>query len=174
MALKLYRRHRKDCEGKHPEDTRTGEFEEGRRGWKKCRCQIHLAGTLQGRFNRKATGESEWESAKAFAAHLVANGSWDAEAPPARVPPTPSVPAPRVTIARACEAFVTELAETAAFSTLKKYKLFLKQLQAFSDKKGYVVLEQWQPIDVREFRTTWNVSPQTAARRMSILKPFFE
>jgi hypothetical protein len=36
MALKLYRRHRKECEGGHPEDSRTGEFEEGRRGRKKC------------------------------------------------------------------------------------------------------------------------------------------
>ena len=34
MALKLYRRHRKECEGGHPEDSRSGEFEEGRRGWK--------------------------------------------------------------------------------------------------------------------------------------------
>jgi hypothetical protein len=29
MALKLYRRHRKECEGGHSEDARTGEFEEG-------------------------------------------------------------------------------------------------------------------------------------------------
>jgi len=42
MALNLYRRHRKECEGAHPEDTRTGQFEEGRRGWKKCACLIHL------------------------------------------------------------------------------------------------------------------------------------
>jgi hypothetical protein len=41
MVLKLYRRHRIDCEGNHPEDSRSGEFEEGRRGWKKCACLIH-------------------------------------------------------------------------------------------------------------------------------------
>ena len=56
MALKLYRRHRKECEGGHPEDSRTGEFGEGRRGWK--RCAIHAAGTLGGKFNRKQTGKS--------------------------------------------------------------------------------------------------------------------
>jgi len=38
MALKLYRRHRIECEGGHSEDARTGEFEEGRRGWKRCGC----------------------------------------------------------------------------------------------------------------------------------------
>ena len=47
MVLKLYRRHRIDCEGNHPEDSRSGEFEEGRRGWKKCACLIHASGTLQ-------------------------------------------------------------------------------------------------------------------------------
>ena len=46
MALKLYRRHRKECEGGHPEDARTGEFEEGRRGWKTLRLHHHVAGTL--------------------------------------------------------------------------------------------------------------------------------
>ena len=30
MALKPYRRHRKECEGGHSEDARTGQFEEGR------------------------------------------------------------------------------------------------------------------------------------------------
>jgi hypothetical protein len=34
MALKLYRRHRKEREAGHPEDERTGEVEERRRGWK--------------------------------------------------------------------------------------------------------------------------------------------
>jgi hypothetical protein len=29
MALKLYRRHRTECEGGHPDDTRSGEFDEG-------------------------------------------------------------------------------------------------------------------------------------------------
>jgi len=33
MALKLYRGHRDECEGGHLEYARSGEFEEGRRGW---------------------------------------------------------------------------------------------------------------------------------------------
>ena len=36
MPVKLYRRHRKECEAGHPEDFTSGEFEEGRRGWKRC------------------------------------------------------------------------------------------------------------------------------------------
>ncbi len=56
-GLKLYRRHPKDCEGRYREELRSGEFEEGRRGWKRCRCLIHAAGTLVGKFNRKPTGK---------------------------------------------------------------------------------------------------------------------
>ncbi len=58
MALKLYRRHRKECEGVHTEDSRSGEFEEGRRGWKRCSCLIHAPGTIAGKFNRKHTGKA--------------------------------------------------------------------------------------------------------------------
>src|SRR5580704_15042043 len=67
MALKLYRRHRKECEGGHPEDVRTRQFEEGRRGWKRCACIIHVAGTLGKNFNRRQTGETDWERARAVA-----------------------------------------------------------------------------------------------------------
>jgi len=59
MALNLYRRHRKECEGSHTEETRTGQFEEGRRGWKKCACMIHVSGTLGGKFSRRKTGTAE-------------------------------------------------------------------------------------------------------------------
>ena len=94
MALKLYRRHRKECEGAHPEDTRTGEFEEGRRGWKKCGCLIHVSGTLDGKFNRRQTGNAEWDEAKALVALLEKSGSWDGqdkiEAPLTLPPQTPT------------------------------------------------------------------------------------
>jgi integrase len=173
MALKLYRRHRKECEGAHPEDARTGEFEEGRRGWKKCACLIHVSGTLGGKFNRKQTGKSDWDEAKAVVALWETAGSWDGEA---IVPePLPETAQPhRVTIERAVKAFLDELQETAAFATHKKYRLLLTKLIEFSEKRGYVMIDQWEPTDVREFRTSWAINPQTGARRMSMLKPFFE
>ena len=42
MALNLYRRHRLECEASHPEDFRSGEWEERRKGWKRCNCAIHV------------------------------------------------------------------------------------------------------------------------------------
>jgi site-specific recombinase XerC len=36
------------------------------------------------------------------------------------------------------------------------------------------MIDQWTPIDVREFRTSWGVSPATATKNMSSVKAFFE
>ncbi len=53
MGLQLYRRHSKACKANRPEDSRTGKFEEGRRNWKKCSCQIF---GLRARRSEAATG----------------------------------------------------------------------------------------------------------------------
>src|ERR1700693_4738708 len=99
MALTLYRRHRTECEGGHPEDSRSGEFEEGRRGWKKCGCLIHVSGTLGRKFNRKQTGKSKWDEAKAVAVVWEQAQSWDGTAPVVQTPdPAPSAADNRITI----------------------------------------------------------------------------
>src|SRR5713226_8525806 len=122
MALKLYRRHRKECEGGHPEDARSGEFEEGRRGWKRCACLIHASGTLGGKFNRKHTGKSEWAEAKAVAAAWETADSWDGKVEPASAPAPSPVPS-RISIAEAAKVFLTnrEGAKIAS-PTLRKYR----------------------------------------------------
>lgn len=56
---------------------RSGEFEEGRRGWKRCACLIPVSGTLSKRFSRKNTGLSGWEKARRVTAIWEAAGSWD-------------------------------------------------------------------------------------------------
>src|SRR5438128_7971486 len=126
MALKLYRRHRKECEGGHPEDARTGQFEEGRRGWKKCACLVHASGTLAGRFNRRQTGKVDWDEARAVAAAWEEAGSWDG-----RVKAAPVAPAPvsgRITIDEATKVFLSlREGDKIAPATLRKYKTFTKQ-----------------------------------------------
>jgi site-specific recombinase XerD len=37
-----------------------------------------------------------------------------------------------------------------------------------------MLIEHRGPIDVREFRSAWGVSPSTAAKNVSIVKSFFE
>jgi len=173
MALKLYRRHRKECEGQHAEDTRSGEFEEGRRGWKKCGCCIHASGSLRGKFNRRNTSRSDWQEAKIVVAEWEKIGSWDGEILLPAVQEPADAPK-RMPIERAVKTFLDELKEHAAPATHKKYRLLLKKLKAFSESRGYVMIDQWEPLDVREFRSSWSVSPATAVRNMAMLKPFFE
>jgi hypothetical protein len=38
MSLSLYRRHREDCRAGRAPISRTGEFEERKKGWKRCDC----------------------------------------------------------------------------------------------------------------------------------------
>jgi integrase len=172
MAVNLYRRHRLECEAGRAEESRSGEFEERRKGWKRCACLIFASGTLDGKFRRKCTGKSAWDDAKAVAAEWEKARSWDGEIV---LPLAPEVSqAGRVTIERAVKLFLDELQETAAFATHKKYRLLLKRLVVFSSQRGYVMIDQWEPLDVRQFRSTWPVSPATAVRRMAMLKPFFE
>ena len=138
MALKLYRRHRTECEGAHPEDARTGEFEESRRGWKKCGCLIHVSGTLGGKFNRRQTGKADWDEAKALVALWEKAASWDGQAEIEQpLPPTAEATPGRISIDRAIKAFTIEFQEYAAPATQKKYRRIVKRFQAFSDARGY-------------------------------------
>ena len=107
MALKLSRRHRLECEAGHPEDSRSGDWEERRRGWKRCNCGIHLSGTLGGKFSRKATGTADWAEARAVATAYEGANSWTGELKAQPAPPDPASEKPRVTIADACKVFLT-------------------------------------------------------------------
>lgn len=175
MALTLYRRHRKECEAGHPEDKRSGQFEEGRRRWKKCACLIHVSGTLGGQFNRKQTGKSTWDEAKAVAAVWEQARSWDGPGPIVPIPePSLSTETNRVRIDDAIAAFlaVREGSKIAA-STLRKYKTFTKQLRAFSDNKGYVILDQLTSADVDVFYSIWKLGPRAKGKALGTLRSFF-
>lgn len=178
MPLNLYRRHRQECEAGHPEESRSGEFEERRKGWKRCACFIFASGTLGGQFKRKYTGKNDWDEAKAVVTEWERASSWTGAAtpPPAPVqtPATTDPKSTRITIDHAIKSFKAEFGHHAAINTQKKYKLLLGKVEAFSAKRGFVMIDQWKPIDVREFRASWEVSPQTAAKNMSTIKTFFE
>lgn len=173
MALNLYRRHRSECKAGHPHNHLSSEFDERKRGWKRCECPIVISGTLDGKFRRHSTARWEWEDVRPIAAGFEQAGSWDGKiAPPPEL--LPEQKSHRMAIANATKLFLTEMKETAALATHKKYRLLMARLVKFSEERGYVMIDQWQPLDVRQFRSTWPVSPQTAVRRMAMMKPFFE
>jgi integrase len=173
MAIKLYRRHRSECEGRHPEDARSGEFEEGRRGWKKCACLIHVSGTLGGKFNRKQTGKSDWEKAKALVASWEASGSWDGKVESAPAMTISHLPG-RIRIADATKVFLSHReAAKIAPATLRKYRTFIKQLAAFADSHGYLMLDQFASSDIDVFYSGWNLGARAKGKQLGTLRAFF-
>jgi site-specific recombinase XerD len=156
----------------------TYEQDELRRGWKNCSCAIYASGTLGTMFKRRNTERLIWDEAKVVVRVWEEAGTWDGAVK--IVHSAVQVPAPiapdnsRVTIERAVDAFTAEFQEHAAANTQKKYRLLLAKLKAFADSRGYLMIDQWTPIDVREMRSAWCVSPQTAAKNMSTVKAFFE
>lgn len=171
MALKLYRRHRKECEGRHAEDSRTGEFEEGRRGWKRCACLIHASGSLAGKFTRKQTGKSNWDEARAVAAQWEAARSWESSAPEFSIAPPKDET--RITIEDATQSFVASCSNRGiAVPTLKKYKTFVKQLKAYCNMRGYMMLDQLTVADMDRFYATWKDGKRAKAKKLDRLKSF--
>ena len=115
MALNLYRRHRPGCEGGHPYDSRSGEFEERKKSWRRCACPIFASGTLQAKFKRQTTGQNDWEAARAVADQFEQAGIWGGSKPD--LPPQAPLSVQHknlTTIVDACKLFLDELAETAA------------------------------------------------------------
>jgi integrase len=177
MALKLYRRHRKECEGGHLEDARSGEFEEGRRGWKRCACLIHCSGTLGGKFNRKQTSKSDWDGAKAVVASWETANSWEGKIERAPTPAAPTVSTfvpSRMTIADATKIFLSNReGAKIAHATLRKYKTFTKQLTAFAESRGYVMLDQFASGDIDIFYGRWDLGARAKGKRLGTLRAFF-
>jgi len=175
MALKLYRRHRKECEGGHLEDSRSGEFEEGRRGWKKCACLIHVSGTLGQKFNRKQTGKSNWDEAKALVASWETADAWDGKVEPTPPAPVPASVPGRITIDDATKVFLSNRqGSKIAHATFRKYKTFTKQLFAFADSRGYVMLDQFTSSDIDVFYGGWNTGARAKGKRLGTLRAFFQ
>lgn len=176
MTLHLYRRHRLDCEAKRPEDSRSSEREERRKGWgRKCYCPIHLSGTLDGTFSRKSTGSTDWTEARRIAEKYEQAGSWTGQRIEAPVAvPAPSLEKPRTTIVHACDAFVRSR-EAAGLTpaTLRKYRTFTKQLTAFADDQGYVMLDQFGPDDIDRFWVNWKLGARAKGKRLTTLRGFF-
>jgi len=176
MALALYRRHRRDCKAGHSEERRSSEYDEKKKGWKRCECPIFISGTLQGTFKRQSTGMWEWDQARSIASHLERTGMWTGKVTLPRPPSAPEAPTPRsrITIASAVKVFLSnrEGANIAA-STLRKYRTFTNQFTTFADRLGYVMLDQLTSGDIDLFYSQMELGSRTKAKRLGTLRAFF-
>lgn len=79
--LSVYRRHKRDCKAGHAHELRTSEFDERKKGWKRCECPIVASGTISKVAKRQSTGAWEWDAARAIAAAWEKADSWTAMHP---------------------------------------------------------------------------------------------
>jgi integrase len=173
VPLNLYRRHRPDCEGGHAFDSRSGEFEERKKTWRKCACFIFASGTLARKFRRKYTGAVEWGDAKTVAQQWQDAGSWDS--PISSQPAPPAATEERVTIAAAAEAFLARCENRGiALPTFRKYRTFVKQFLAYCDSRGYVALDQITIADMDRFYASWKDAKRARAKKLERLKAFIK
>lgn len=173
MPLTLYRRHRKDCEASHPEGSFTGEFEESRRGAKRCACVIHASGTLAGKFNRKRTGCFKWDDARRVAAQWEAAGSWDGSIQPPQPEPPQPAKEQGITLAEVAEAYLARCKNRGIQpATFSKYQTFMKQLMAYAESRGYVMAQQLTVADMDRFYASWKDGKRAKAKKLERLKSF--
>lgn len=173
MRVNLYRRHKPNCVGGHQWQSRSSELEERRKGWRRCECLIHFSATIGGRFGRKSTTTADWDESRCYAVGLAAGGNWNgAVVPPRPQPESPAAPV-RVTLAEAISVFLANREATVAPPTFRKYKTFTKQLHAFADSRGYVMLDQFRSADIDIFYTTSTLGPRSKAKMLERLRGFF-
>jgi integrase len=173
MPLTLYRRHRKGCEASRPEGSFSGEFEESRRGAKRCSCVIHASGTLAGKFNRKRTGCFKWDDAREVAAKWEAAGAWGGPIQPPEPAPPPTTAPRGVTIADATDAYLAKCQNRGIQSaTLNKYRTFVKQLRAYGENGGYRFMDQLTVADMDRFYASWKDGKRARAKKLERLKAF--
>ena len=177
MALNLYRRHSSHCPVGRPLHEITYEADELRRRLKKCECPIYASGTLSRQFKRKNTERIHWADAKVIVAEWESAGSWNGALKPVTQPPTGPVSdasPTRISITEALQAYlaVREGAGIAA-ATLRKYRTFTKQLLAFADARGYVMLNQFTAGDIDVFYASWKLGARAKAKALGTLRSFF-
>jgi integrase len=171
--LSLYRRHRQNCKASHVHNSRSSEYDERKKGWKRCECPVFASGTLHGTFRRQNTGEWEWDAAKAIAARWDATGAWTTNPQPKPATPESATP-DRIALADAIKVYLSnrEGAKIAP-ATLRKYRTFTNQLTAFADRRGYLMLDQITSGDIDLFYAGWELDARAKGKRLGTLRAFF-
>jgi integrase/recombinase XerD len=147
--LVLWRRHTGDCSHR----------DEGRE-YLKCRCPIWLDWRIAGKRVRKPLQTRDWQAAQLRARQLEADGITSEVVP--------------LTLEQASKKFLEDAkARGLRDASLYKYKLVLKQLQAFGEKHGLVFMSSFGVEELRAFRASWPNKNLSASKKLEHLKSFF-
>jgi len=153
--LHIYTRHSADCD--HADNTQ----------WRRCRCPKWLRGVLpNGETVRESAGTRSWEQAERNARKK------EVEADPTRVD---QVQPRRETVKEAIRMCLEdEEARGLEHSSRKKSRTLLeRQFLPFCEARKFVHIDQLLPIDLTEFRSTWNNGEATTHRKHERMHSFF-
>jgi integrase len=173
MALALYRRHRQECKGNHAHNSRSSEYDERKKGWRRCECPIFASGTLGKAFRRHNTGQWEFEGARAVAAALERAGTWGKVAPTPEA--APESQRTRITVEDATQAYLAKCKNRSiAPNTLAKYRTFTNQLSAYCAVRGCLYVDQLTVTDMDRFYASWKDAIRAKAKKLERLKSFIK
>jgi integrase/recombinase XerD len=148
--LTIYRRHLKDCRRRA----------EGRR-YRHCRCPIWVDGILGGKEMRESLKVRDWQRAQEMVRE------WEAE------DRRTSHPEQKCTDAAWREFLVDMEARKLNDSTVRKYKLLKRQMEAFAQRRGIRFLPEFDLSAVSQFRSEWKDGPRSSAKKLERLRAFF-
>lgn len=150
MALRLIRRHLKDCS-----QTSTK--------YRRCKCPIHVYGTLAGEKIRKALDQTSWDAATDLVNGWTASGEIGvikAEAPTTR---------------EAVKKFLEDCeARKLGWEAMRKYRHLLEdRFLSWTEQRGLGNLRQISVDALRQFRQTWKDGPLYASKNLERMRAFF-
>src|SRR5215472_4357175 len=163
IMLTIYKRHRQECPRRGTRGIRV-ELDSGKldlRQCERCRCVLWIYGELDGRKIRESLGTRDWERAKD-----IARG-WIAERKPIREAPN------GITIDDAAAKFIVDArARDLNETTVYKYRLLLRKLQDFADRRGVKFLDELSVDTLTEFRSDWKLGPRAKLKMLERLRAF--
>ena len=144
-VLIVYRRHLEKCAHRSRHERR-------------CKCPLHVEGTLRGERIRKALDLTSWEAAQ----DRVRDWELGIDQIDA------------VTIADAKTAFLADAeARKLTSETLKKYRGLFRQLETFAEKRGLRYLRQLDLPALRDFRNSWIDGAISGKKKLERLRAIF-
>lgn len=149
MALRLIRRHLKDC----PQTSTT---------YRRCRCPIHVYGTLGGEKIRKALDQTSWDAASEMITAWTAAG----EIGVVKV----QAPTPR----EAVEKYLADCeARKLGWEAMRKYRHLLEdRFLPWAERKGISSIRHVTVDGLRQFRQDWTDSPLYATKNLERMRAF--
>lgn len=148
--LTIYRRHRRDCNHR-----RKG------RGYRRCQCPIWVDGFLGGKEIRESLKLRDWQRAQDLVREWEAKDQRVAHSEPQ-------------TIEAAFKEFLADIeARRLHDSTIRKYRLLQRQLEAFGQDRGLRFLNELDVVAVGRFRSQWKDGPRSSAKKLERLRAFF-